>query len=335
MPEASSLSIDGIGSLPPVLTAPLSGVSDLPFRRLVRRSFNGLVFSEMIAGKEMLQGTATSLRMALFAPDEPLPAIQLAGREPAVMADAARLSADVGARLIDINFGCPVKKVVNGLGGSAIMRDEALAVSIVEAVVNAVNLPVSVKMRLGWDRSSVNAPEIARLSEQAGAVMVTVHGRTRDQFYDGRADWRAIAAVREAVSLSLVVNGDIATAGDARRAMALSGADAVMIGRAAFGRPWHVGALARALESGGEVELAEPSLEMELLLEHYDMMLEFHGERRGCRLARKHLLHALARYPGGDAVGRMIANCDEPEAVRARIRGFRDTLSPPSRVRAA
>ncbi|MEZ5826361.1 MAG: tRNA dihydrouridine synthase DusB [Geminicoccaceae bacterium] len=335
MPRTADLFIEGLGHLPPVLSAPLSGVSDLPFRRMVRRYFSGLVFSEMIAGKEMLQGTEQSLRMALFADDEPLPAVQLAGRDPAIMAEAARLCAGLGARLIDINFGCPVKKVVNGLGGAAIMRDERLAASIVEAVVAAVDVPVSVKMRLGWDRSSMNAPVIAQLAEAAGAVMVTVHGRTRDQFYDGEADWSLVADVRDAISLPLVINGDIDTATDARRAKLLSGADAVMIGRAAFGRPWHVGALAEALASGGEVEPVESSVELERLLDHHDLMLSFYGPVRGRRIARKHLLRALERHAGGANEGRRMANIEDSGEVRAALRAFYDVLSRSRQSRAA
>ncbi|MCB1972039.1 MAG: tRNA dihydrouridine synthase DusB [Geminicoccaceae bacterium] len=327
--------IDGVGALPPVLLAPMSGVSDLPFRRLARRGFGGLIFSEMIAGREMLQGTEQSLRMALFDADEPLASLQLAGRDPKLMADAARLAVDLGARLVDINFGCPVKKVVNGLGGSALMRDEPLAGAILDAVVRAVDIPVTVKMRLGWDRDHLNAPAIARRAEQAGVRMVTVHGRTRDQMYEGRADWAAAAKVREAISLPLVINGDIETAADAREAMRLSGADAVMIGRTTCGRPWHARALADALAGGREVEPLPPDEQARLLIEHYDLLLEFYGENRGKRIARKHLLRALGRHAGAADIVARLVRLDDPLAVRRLVTDHFGEVTDPLRARAA
>jgi tRNA-dihydrouridine synthase B len=278
------------------ILAPMSGVTDAPFRHLARRFGAGLVVTEMIASRCLVDANRESLRrLARDGGAGPL-VVQLAGAEPAAMADAARLCQDLGAAMIDINMGCPVKKVANGQqAGAALMRDQAMALRLIEATVGAVALPVSLKMRLGWDRDEINAPALARRAETAGIRLVTVHGRTRMQGFGGRADWDAIARVKAAVSIPVVANGDAESLDDAATMLERSGADAVMVGRGACGRPWFPGAVARFLAAGTrepEPPLAERCV---VALEHYRAMLSHYGAESGRRVARKHLGWYLER----------------------------------------
>lgn len=275
-----------------VVLAPMSGVTDLPFRDLAWRFGAGLVVTEMVASRELALNARESwarIRNRGIRPHM----VQLAGREARWMAEAARIAEGEGTDIIDINMGCPAKKVIGGYSGSALMRDPDHALSLIEATVAAVKVPVSVKMRLGWDDASINAPEIAARAEAAGVAMITVHGRTRMQFYEGRADWRAIRAVRDAVSIPLVANGDVDTPEDAQEILRRSGADAVMVGRAAQGRPWHPAVLAGARAEPGPDEIAATAVE------HYAMMLDFYGAEAGLRHARKHLGWYLQRFAPG------------------------------------
>ncbi len=278
-----------------VFLAPMSGVTDEPFRTTAHENGAGLVVSEMVASEELANARPDMLRRALGAESLSPFVIQLAGRETHWMAEGARIAQDMGAEIIDINMGCPAREVTGGLSGSALMRNLDHAEKLIEATVQAASVPVTLKMRLGWDHNSMNAPELARRAEAQGVALVTVHGRTRCQFYGGKADWSAIARVREAIAIPLIANGDGASVADAREMLEKSGADGVMIGRGAYGRPWWPGVIAEGLDPGSgrsEPDIAE---EARIIAEHHERILLRHGLHNGNRVARKHVGWAIGR----------------------------------------
>ncbi|WP_092617108.1 tRNA dihydrouridine synthase DusB [Roseospirillum parvum] len=327
MPDSAALPPAlGVGPLtldPPVLLAPMSGITDRPFRALAREYGAGITVSEMIAGAELMHAHRRHNWLRAAPLDEAPLIVQLAGRDPALMAEAARFAADQGAAMIDLNMGCPAKKVVNGAsGGAALMRDETLAGDIMARVVAAVTVPVSMKMRLGWDRDSLNAPRLAAIAEEEGISLLTVHGRTRDQFYGGTVDPEGIAAVKAATRLPLIANGDVTDPASARRLLAATGADGVMVGRACQGAPWLPGRLAEALRRGTPLRPPAAAEETALVVRHFDALLGHYGTENGLKVARKHIGWYTRGKPGGAVFRAAYFAIEDAARARAAIADF-------------
>ncbi len=324
MIKKQSLNIGDIILESPVVLAPMSGVTDMPFRKLVKSYGAGLVVSEMIASQEMLRASEKTKKMSTSCEEESPIAVQLAGTDPDIMAQAAKMNEMRGADIIDINMGCPVKKVVKSYAGSALMRDEKLAGQIMQAVKAAVTIPVTVKMRLGWDDTNRNAQTLAKMAEDIGLSCVTVHGRTRDQMYGGQADWHAIAPIKQSVSIPVIGNGDILTLEDVDAIFEQAGVDGVMIGRGAYGRPWFLKQVMHYIDTGEHLPAPPLSEQRDVVINHYEAMLDHYGEHVGVRHARKHISWYCKGLTGATQFRSEIMKITSPTDVKALIRKLYD-----------